>query len=130
MIDLALNDNGAMISLRDISERQGITLKYLEQIVPLLSRSGYLKSARGSNGGYCLSFAPEQYTIGDILRAVEGPLAPVACLLDSPNRCSRCDDCKTLPLWTGLAKTIDSYLDGITLAQLAEGLPLPDAEQA
>lgn len=63
--------------------------------------------------------------MGDILRAVEGQLAPVACLLDSPNRCLRCDDCKTLPLWTGLAKTIDDYLDGVTLAQLAADTPPP-----
>ena len=130
MIDLACNDNGAMISLRDISDRQGITLKYLEQIVPLLARVGYLKSARGSNGGYRLAFAPQEYTVGDILRAVEGNLAPVACLLDNPNRCPRCGDCKTLPLWTGLSDVINGYLDSVTLAQLAEGTPIRGGKQA
>ncbi len=123
MIDLAGHPQGSVLSLRDISQRQGITLKYLEQIIPMLSRAGLLKSVRGSNGGYRLTRLAADYTAGEILRAVEGSLVPVACLEDEPNRCPRCGDCKTLPLWQGLSRVIDSYLDGITLEDLLHGTP-------
>lgn len=123
MIDLAAHPEGAVISLRDIAERQGITLKYLEQIIPLLSRAGLLKSMRGSNGGYRLIRPPSAYTAGEILRAVEGSLVPVACLENEPNLCPRCGDCKTLPFWQGLARVIDNYADGITLEDLLHGTP-------
>ncbi|HWP51161.1 MAG TPA: Rrf2 family transcriptional regulator [Clostridia bacterium] len=128
MIDIAGHDAGAVISLRDISQRQGITLKYLEQIIPLLSRAGLLKSVRGSSGGYRLTRLASEYTAGEILRAVEGSLVPVACLEDEPNRCSRCGECKTLPFWKGLAKVIDNYVDSVTLEDLLHGVPfLPEA---
>ena len=128
MIDLAGHETGAVISLRDISQRQGITLKYLEQIIPLLSRAGLLKSMRGSSGGYRLTRPASEYTAGEILRAVEGSLVPVACLEDEPNRCSRCGECMTLPFWQGLARVIDNYVDGITLQDLALGTPFsPEA---
>ena len=123
MIDLAGHPQGSVLSLRDISQRQGITLKYLEQIIPMLSRAGLLKSVRVSNGGYRLTRLAADYTAGEILRAVEGSLVPVACLEDEPNRCPRCGDCKTLPLWQGLSRVIDSYLDGITLEDLLHGTP-------
>ncbi|MFV0496695.1 MAG: RrF2 family transcriptional regulator [Candidatus Fimivivens sp.] len=123
MVDLAGHDPGAVISLRDISQRQGITLKYLEQIIPLLSRAGLLKSVRGSNGGYRLTRPAQKYTAGEILRAVEGGLVPVACLEDEPNCCTRCHDCKTLPFWQGLARLIDDYVDNVTLADLSYGTP-------
>ena len=87
MIDLAQHDEGEAIPLKEISERQGITLKYMEQIMPLLTRAGYVRSFRGNNGGYLLSKEPSDYTVGDILRTTEGPLAPIACLEDTPNRC-------------------------------------------
>ncbi|WMJ85028.1 RrF2 family transcriptional regulator [Oscillospiraceae bacterium LTW-04] len=128
MIDLAGHDAGAVISLRDISQRQGITLKYLEQITPLLSRAGLLKSIRGSSGGYRLTRPAAEYTAGEILRAVEGSLVPVACLEDEPNCCTRCNDCKTLPFWQGLAQIIDDYVDGVTLEDLLRGAPfLPES---
>ena len=87
MLDLALHDTGEYISLRDISARQEISVKYLEQIVTVLGRAGLVRSVRGPQGGYRLSKAPADYTAGEILRTIEGSLAPVACLDDSPNAC-------------------------------------------
>lgn len=124
MIDLAGHDPGAVVSLRDISQRQGITLKYLEQIIPLLSRAGLLKSVRGSSGGYRLTRPAAEYTAGEILRAVEGSLVPVACLEDKPNQCPRCHVCKTLPFWQGLEKVIGDYVDSVTLASMVQDDPL------
>jgi Rrf2 family protein len=120
MVDLAVNDTGEFISLRHVSARQEITIKYLEQIIPLLNRAGFLKSTRGKDGGYRLAKPARDYTVGGILRAVEGNLAPVACLEDDPNRCPRRADCTTLNVWMGLDKVINDYLDGITLEELAE----------
>jgi Rrf2 family protein len=120
MVDLAINDTGEYIPLKNVSARQEITIKYLEQIIPMLNRVGYLKSTRGKDGGYRLAKSPRDYTVGDILRAVEGSLAPVACMEDDPNRCPRCAGCSTLPVWAGLDRVINEYLDGITLDELAE----------
>lgn len=89
MLDLAVNDTGEYIPLKEVAERQGITLKYLEQIIILLKRAGYLKSSRGNGGGYKLSKAPEEYGIGDILRTTEGNLSPTVCLEDEKNMCPR-----------------------------------------
>ncbi|MDR3321252.1 MAG: Rrf2 family transcriptional regulator [Synergistaceae bacterium] len=120
MVDLAINDTGEFIPLKNVSARQEITIKYLEQIIPLLSRSGYLKSTRGKDGGYRLAKPAREYTVGDILRAVEGSLAPVACMDDDPNKCPRCAGCSTLHVWEGLDRVINDYLDGISLDELAE----------
>lgn len=120
MIDLALNDAGEFIPLRNVSSRQEITVKYLEQIIPLLSRAGYLKSSRGKDGGYRLARHPKDYKVGDILRKVEGDLSPVACMEDEPNKCPRNAWCPTLPMWRGLNKVIGDYLDGITLEDLVD----------
>lgn len=119
MLDIAQHSNGENISLKDVSKRQDISLKYLEQIVNMLSKAGLLKSQRGSQGGYKLLRKPEEYTIGDILRVTEGDLAPVACLEDGADECQRIDVCPTIKLWRGLHATINEYLDGITLADLA-----------
>ena len=118
MIDLAENANGEYIRLKDISARQGITLKYMEQIMPMLTKAGYVRSYRGNNGGYMLAKEPEEYTAGDIIRTTEGSLAPIACLDDVPNRCERQDQCSTLEFWEGLKKVIDQYVDSVTLADL------------
>ena len=120
MADLAINDNGGYIRLKDIAERQSITLKYMEQIMPLLTKSGYVKSYRGNNGGYMLARKPEEYTAGEILRTTEGSLAPIPCIEDTPNRCPRKDYCTSLSFWEGMAKVIDEYVDGITLADLVK----------
>ncbi len=118
MLDISMHSNGQFIPLKDIAHRQGITVKYLEQIISLLSKSGYLKSLRGNGGGYRLTKSPEEYTVGDILRTTEGNLAPVACLEDEPNQCQRNDICLTLQLWQGLYNVINQYVDNITLADL------------
>ena len=118
MIDLAEHNDGNLIALRDVAERQDISVKYLEQIVGMLSKSGLLRSGRGPQGGYCLSRPPEEYTVGEILRLTEGNLAPVVCLEDRENRCERCDECATLDFWTGLYAVINQYIDRFTLADL------------
>lgn len=120
MIDLARHDEGSYIRLKDIAERQNITLKYMEQIMPLLTKAGYVRSYRGNNGGYMLARKPEEYTVGDILRTTEGSMAPIACIEDQPNRCPRCEECTTLPFWEGLWKVINEYTDRYTLADLME----------
>lgn len=120
MIDLARHDEGSYIRLKDIAERRNITLKYMEQIMPLLTKAGYVRSYRGNNGGYMLARKPEEYTVGDILRTTEGSMAPIACIEDRPNRCPRCEECTTLPFWEGLWKVINEYTDRYTLADLME----------
>ncbi len=119
MIDLALhNDN--YVALKDAAARQGISKKYLEQIVPLLSRSGMLLTSRGFQGGYKLAHTPSSYTVGDILRITEGCLAPVSCLENEINSCERQNDCPTLELWQGLYDVINKYLDSVTLQDLID----------
>lgn len=120
LIDLAEHNNDGFIALKDIAERQGISKKYLEQIVPILNRADILQANRGFQGGYKLSQKPSKYTIGTILRLTEGSLAPVACLDQSPNQCERSADCITLPIWQGLNKVINDYLDNITLQDVLD----------
>lgn len=121
MIDLATNDNGEYISLKDISLRQGISNKYLEQIISLLNKAGYLKSTRGNTGGYRLARKPEEYKIGDILRTTEGDLAPIMCLAEKDNKCEKKDGCITLSFWKGLDEAIEKYVDSKTLEDLLNG---------
>ena len=118
MIDLAQHRQDEFIPLKDISERQGISIKYLEQITSLLSKYGLLQSVRGPQGGYKLTRPKNQYTVGEILRITEGDLAPVSCLEANATGCSRQSICATIKLWEGLGKVINAYLDGITLDQL------------
>lgn len=120
MLDLALHDTGEYIALKDISARQEISIKYLEQIVTMLSRVGYLRSVRGPQGGYKLAKPPAEYRIGDILRITEGSLAPVACLDDDPNECERYGTCSTIEFWEGFYRVITDYVDRFTLEDLAE----------
>jgi Rrf2 family protein len=120
MLDLANHQNEGYISLKDIAERQGISKKYLEQIIPLLNRSDMLLTSRGYHGGYRLAKAPEQYTVGEILQLAEGNLAPVACLQGEGVNCDRAEDCITLPIWQGLYRVINEYLDSITLKDVLE----------
>lgn len=118
MADLAMHQADGVVALRDIAERQNISKKYLEQIVPLLNKAELLRTNRGYQGGYSLSKPPEKYTVGEILRVTEGSLAPVACLQYDENRCDNRAECLTLPVWEGLYKVINEYLDGITLSDL------------
>ena len=99
MLDLAMNDTGAPISLKDVAKRQDISDKYLEQIISVLNRAGFVKSVRGAQGGYLLKKEPQEYTVGMILRLTEGSLAPVACLDGDENDCERQESCVTLILW-------------------------------
>ena len=111
LLDLAEHQEDGFIALKDIAERQHISKKYLEQIIPVLNKSDILLANRGYQGGYRLAKSPEHYTVGDILRLTEGSLAPVAC-------CERSNDCLTLPVWKGLYKAITDYLDSITLRDI------------
>lgn len=118
MVDLAQNDNGENISLKDIARRQNLSLKYLEQIITVLTRAGYVISTRGSNGGYRLMHKPEYYTVGMILRLTEGSLAPVSCLEGEMNTCERRENCSTLFVWEELYKAICGVVDKITIADI------------
>lgn len=120
MLDLALNNNGEPVRIKDIAARQEISDKYLEQIISTLNKAGYVKSIRGPQGGYLLTRDPEKYTVGMILRLTEGSLAPVACLEDEVNGCPRQDSCATLRLWQMLDEAISDVVDKVTLADLVE----------
>ncbi len=126
MIDIAEHEKSGNVSMKDAAKRQNISLKYLEQIVNALGKAGYLKSRRGSQGGYQLAKAPEAYTAADILRVTEGDLAPVACLEGEKNMCPNRAHCSTINMWEGLYKVVVDYLSGITLADLLEKKKLQD----
>jgi len=120
LLDLAEHKNEGYIALKDIAARQGISKKYLEQIVPLLNKSDILQTNRGYQGGYMLAQSPDKYTVGNILRITEGSLSPVACLDSEENQCERSSYCITLDVWKGLYKVITEYLDGITLQDILD----------
>lgn len=120
LLELAEHPNEEFIALKDIAERQQISKKYLEQIVPLLNKEGFLKTNRGYKGGYQLAKRPDQYTVGDVLRITEGSIAPVACLDENKEGCERSGFCSTLYVWDGLSKVVSNYLDGITLQDIIE----------
>ena len=102
MLDIAMHDDGKYIPLKDIAKRQNLTVKYLEQIISLLNKAGYLQSLRGNTGGYRLAKNLDEYVVGDILRVTEGDLAPVACLKKCGDFCQREDICNTVSFWRGL----------------------------
>lgn len=120
MLDLAINDTGDFIPLKNVSERQDISVKYLEQIITVLVKAGFVKGLRGSKGGYKLARKPEEYTVGMILRLTEGSLAPVACLDDEVNLCERADHCITLGLWQEIYDAVNNVVDNVTLYDLIE----------
>lgn len=120
MLDLAENQGDGFVALKDIAQRQNISKKYLEQIVPMLNKAGILRTTRGYQGGYRLAKKPEECTVGDILRITEGNLAPVACLDNDVNLCDKADSCMTLRVWKGLDKVITEYLDSITLRNILD----------
>lgn len=120
LLDLAEHGNNGFIALKEIAQRQNISKKYLEQIVPILNKSDILQTNRGFQGGYKLAKSPDKYTVGMILRLTEGSLAPVPCLDREPVQCERSEDCITLPIWKGLNKVVSDYLDGITLQDILD----------
>ncbi len=120
MLDLATNNTGEYIKVKDIAGRQEISEKYLEQIISVLNKAGYVKSTRGAQGGYRIARDPASYTVGMILRLTEGSLNPVSCLDDDINECERCDTCETLEVWKELAEAINGVVDHVTIADLVE----------
>lgn len=121
MVDLAENqrENG-YLPLKEIAERQGISEKYLENILKTLVKHKLLTGLRGKGGGYRLTRPPEDYTVGDILRLTEGTLAPVACLWEDAESCPRRAECRTIPMWEKLNELVGDYLDSVTLASLMD----------
>lgn len=120
MIDLAQHYNEGFIALKDISARQNISKKYLEQIIPFLNRSSLLNANKGHMGGYQLAKDPSKITVRVILESAEGSLTPVSCMDNTPNLCEHCEDCLTLPVYQGLYHTILDYLDSITLQDIID----------
>jgi len=121
MIDLAEHVNGKYIPMKEIADRQDVSLKYMTKIMQALTKSGMLDGQHGKGGGYKLNRDPEEYRVGDILRLTEGTLAPVACIDETDCKCDRSFECRTRPMWNELDKLISEYLDGITIADLMEG---------
>lgn len=120
VLELAERPAGEYAALGTIAADQGISEKYLESIVAVLSKAGLVDALRGKGGGYRLNRPAKDYSVGEILRLTEGSIAPVSCLECSPNRCDRADGCKTLPMWEKLNELICGYLDSVTLADLLD----------
>ena len=120
LLDIAQQGKGAVVSLKEVSLRQNISVKYLEQIVSALVKAGYLKSIRGAQGGYQLMFPASEYTVGNILRITEGRLVPVDCLEGDRSGCERADGCVTLRLWRELNDAINGVVDKYTLQDLID----------
>ena len=125
MLDIAAHQGDGYVTLRDIAERQAVSKKYLEQIALQLTQAGMLRAMRGQLGGYRLAKAPSEYTVLSLLEVMEGSLAPVTCLEQSPNACERCGDCPTLPVWQGYYDMTRDYFSNITLADLMKA-PMAD----
>lgn len=118
MIDLAEHDDGGYIPMKDVAKRQELSLKYLEQITPVLKKHKLIIGVHGKGGGYRLSRKPDEYTVGEILRLTEGNLAPVSCLECGAEPCQRAVSCKTLEMWKGFFKLTNEYFDNITIYDL------------
>lgn len=121
MIDLAEHPQNKYIPLKDITDRQQVSKKYLESIIAVLSKAGFVSGMRGKGGGYRLTRKPAEYTVGSILRVLNETLAPVACLAQAENTCPRAAVCKTLPMWQKFSKVISDFFNGISLEDLVEG---------
>ncbi len=118
LLDLAENQKEGYIAMKQVAMRQELSLKYIEQIMPVLSKNHYVEGVQGKGGGYRLVKAPEEYRVGDILRLTEGNLAPVACLECDAKTCRRANTCKTLPMWKEFHQMVLDYFDNITLLDL------------
>ena len=120
MIDLAIHNTGEPISLKNVARRQEISDKYLEQIISILNKAGYVKSIRGAQGGYMLKKDPKDYTVGMILRVTEGSLAPVECVEEGMAECERMNECATVLIWQKINEAVNNVVDNITLEDLVE----------
>ena len=118
MLCFAQRGSGEFVPLKEIAESEGISQKYLESIMTILSKAGFVDAVHGKGGGYRLNRSPEDYTVGSILKLTEGSLAPVSCTTQGAAACSRSTCCQTLPMWERLEKMIDEFFEGITLADL------------
>lgn len=118
LIDLAEHNNGKYIPMKDVAARQNVSLKYLERILPTLTKGKLIEGVHGKGGGYRLTRSPEDYTVGEILRLTEGDLAPVACLLPDADPCPRVSECRTLKLWKDYYDMTNRYFDSVTVADL------------
>ena len=121
MVELAERGSGNFVPLREISESQGISVKYLESIASELSKAGLLEGQHGKGGGYKLAVPPEKISVKSVLCVTEGHVSPVACLKNSPNACERAKNCRTLPLWEKLYDLIDDFFENVTVHELAKG---------
>lgn len=127
IVDLAEHASEGRIPLRQIADRQGISEKYLENILSTLVRHGILSGLRGKGGGYCLTREPDQFTVGEVLRLTEGSLSPVSCLSEEHDICERAATCRTIHVWRELDHLIEDYLEGVTIADLM--CAHPEAEE-
>ena len=118
MIDLAENQSDRYIPMKEVAQRQGISLKYLEQILPVLTKNGCIEGVHGKGGGYKLTRDPKDYTVGEILRLTEGDLAPVSCLECGAEPCQRISECRTIEMWAKFNALTNEFFDGITIAEL------------
>jgi Rrf2 family protein len=118
MLCFAQRGGDEYVPLKEIAEAEGISQKYLESIMTILSKAGFVDAVHGKGGGDRLNRKPEEYTVGSILKLTEGSLAPVSCTTQGAAACSRSTCCQTLPMWERLEKMIDDFFEGITLADL------------
>lgn len=118
MIDIAEHGDGKYTAMKSVAERQGISLKYMEKILPLLVSANLIEGVQGKGGGYRLTREPKDYSVSEILNVTEGSLAPVACLECGAEACKRTAECRTLPMWMELNRIVNDYLDKVTLADL------------
>lgn len=118
MIDLAEHGNGKYVPMKDVAKRQGLSLKYLERIMPVLTKNDVIEGVHGKGGGYRLVKSPEEYTAGQILKMTETHFAPVACLEEGAPVCSRAETCPTISMWKGYHKLTEDYFNGIKLSDL------------
>lgn len=121
LLDLAEHAQEQYVPMKEVALRQDLSLKYIERIMPVLVKNGYVTGVHGKGGGYRLSTDPADLRIGDVLRLTEGDLAPVSCMECADGGCDRADGCKTRPLWTELTRVVNNYLDSVTLADLLNG---------
>lgn len=124
MIYLAEQQSVEYIPLKEIAKRQNISQKYLESIMSILSKNNFIEALHGKGGGYRLNRDPADYKVGEILRLIEGTLAPVPCLEEGAKKCNHVTECRTLPMWTKLNDIINEYLDSVSIADLARSEPI------
>ena len=125
MLDLAQRHADHYVPMKEIAEHQGLSLKYLERIMPVLTKHDLVEGIHGKGGGYRLTRPNDQYSVGEILRLAEGELAPIACPECGGEHCKRAKDCLTLPMWLQFNQLVNDYFNKITLADLLNGtIPL------